>query len=138
MQPNTFLIEEYKEIGLNLRNISNLQFAQITVLIAFSGGLNTLLRNTSSEPTDLFIRMTGIILVLLFITMNERVIAHWRCYWRRAIEIEVILGFKQYTIRPPITLFTQTNAVRVLHLLLICYWIVSIYYPNIGTNNLSL
>jgi len=127
------LIHEYQDIGNNLRHYANLQFAQLTVFVAMTGGLLALLFRTDravSTPARTVLKVAGAILPLLFEVMNERVFKHWQTYWKRAKEIEAALSYKQYTNRPPTSLLSNANAVRALYGLALIFCIVTIVWPH--------
>lgn len=122
-------LKEYEDLSSNLRHYGNLQFAQLTVFIAITAGLLSVIFR-SDDPiscsAEIVLKLAGLLLSALFLVMSERVTAHWLAYWKRAKELEKLLGFKQYTDRPVAKYFSNTNAVRGVYLLTAILWISSI------------
>ena len=109
--------EEYKDLSENMRHYANMRFAQLTLYFAVTAGLVTALFtvNPSLDHRIRFVlKIVGIVLSAAFGVMEERAADYWHHFCRRAVEIEKLLGYKQYTKRPAAKLFSATNATRVM------------------------
>jgi hypothetical protein len=96
------LEEEYKDLSANMRHYSNMQFAELTVLVAITAGLMTLLtKPNSAELSKLihFIHICGITIAVIFWLMEESAIYMWAHFATRAAQIEE-LGYRQYLNLP--------------------------------------
>ena len=124
--------EEYKDLSDNMRHYANMRFAQLTILIAITAGLLTLIFKSDpplTEGTNLALKIVGIVIALLFFIMEERAADYWHHFRKRAVELEKILGYDQYSHRPTRRLFTATNASRTLHIVIMILWIVTLIWP---------
>lgn len=120
--------KEYEDISNNLRHYGNLQFTQLTVFVVINLAMINLMfggTNTSHLPR-IILEVMGLSLSTLFFVMNNRVTAHWSTYSKRAMELEKILGYRQYTNRPPSGKFSNRNAVSGVYMLLASLWILTI------------
>lgn len=116
-------IEEYKILNENMRWFSNVRFAQLTLLIAISVGLFTIVF-TSKPPLShiaaIILKAAGILTILAFWMLEELAADYWRHFRRRAEELEKELGYKQYsTVRHH--RINSTNMFRVLFVALLMY-----------------
>lgn len=121
----SIFLDEYKEIGANLRQYGNMRFAQLTLFVAVSGGL--LAANFSknidlSVCQKLVVEFFGLLLAVAFWVMEERSTDAWNRYFSRALQIERELGMQQYSQRKPKTLISATNAVRAVFALVVLAW----------------
>lgn len=125
--------DEYKELGENMRQHSNMRFAQMTLFFALTAGLLSVIF-TSNPPLSSLLRFVlkvgGVITSAVFWVMEERVADYWHHYRRRAAELEKELGYKQYTTCPTKTIVTATNAVRALYASILLFWIVALIWPS--------
>ena len=125
--------QEYEDLSSNLRHYGTLQFAQLTVFIAITAGLlSVVFRSDNSIPSlaEIALKLAGLFISALFLVMTERITAHWSAYSKRAVELEKILGYKQYTERPKAKFFSNRNAVRGVYLLAGILWICSIIWHS--------
>ena len=131
--PNKNELEEYKDASSNLRHYSTLRFAQLTLFIATTGALLSLLFKPVTEvgygPRK-GIKLVGLAVVAAFWFFEKRSTSYWIHFKERAKLLEKILSFKQYSARPvPHKLVFElnaTNAVRVLFISVAVFWIVSL------------
>lgn len=126
-QPNqvAILLEEYKEIGANLRQYGNMRFAQLTLFVAVTGGLLAVLfsKDTSLSPCQQWgVEVLGLVLTTAFWVMEERSTDWWNRYFNRALYIEAELGMGQYSGRKPKTLISATQAVRMVFAIATFVW----------------
>ncbi len=136
------VLSEYEDVSDNIRQHSNMRFAQMTLFFAITGVLLALFANPTllqskfqispPEPLQLIdvpaatlIALGGILSSLVFWTMEERVNDYWHHYVRRAKELERVLHFTQYSTRPAKRFVTATNAVRMLYVVVALFWILS-------------
>jgi hypothetical protein len=109
--------EEYKDLSDNMRHYGNMRFAQLTLYFALTAGLVTALSTLDPPLSDslrLALKIIGALASAAFGVMEERAADHWHHFRRRAVEIEKLLGYKQYTDRPAANYFSATNAARVM------------------------
>lgn len=123
--------DEYIDLSNNLRHWNTLRFAELTIFIALAGGLLNVLYIGKADQiaeVSLLLKAAGILVSALFFLLHERTMAWWQAFRRRAIEVEKELGFRQYTDTPKASVFTSTNAVRAFYLVILGYWIASIFW----------
>lgn len=97
-QNDTGLIDEYKGACSNMRTYINMRFAQLTIFLAITGLLiNEYVKDVSTaSPLKTAFQIGGLIVGLIFWLMEERSSDFFHHYRKRAIELEVPLGFEQY------------------------------------------
>jgi len=94
---------EYLDASNNQRQFQTMRFAQLTVYLALTGVLlNLLLGGSAAKPgyVRLILEAGGLLITLLFWIHQERTMAYWNHFVRRAAELEEELGF-QSTARGP-------------------------------------
>ncbi len=114
--------DEYKHLNDNMRHYANMRFAQLTLYFALSAGLVTVVFGIEPPPDDslrLLLKGVGVVASLLFVVMEERAADYWHHLRRRAVELEISLGYRQYTDRPVKVglvnkYMTATNAARAM------------------------
>lgn len=118
------MLEEYRDASQTMRHYSNLRFAQLTVFVAATGGLWALEeRLSSSTVPSAAIEAAGLLVVGVFVLLEERLYMYWNHYLKRAIALERDLGFKQHTERPRLALLKGNVAVRVLFVGAGAFWV---------------
>ena len=123
--------DEYLDASANQRQFQTLRFAQLTVFLAISGVLlNTLLSPTIQLPAAgrYSLKAGGLMVALLFWVHQERTMAYWNHFVKRAAELEVELGFQQYRTRPKSGLFSSFKAMRLFFLLTAVFWVGSFFW----------
>jgi hypothetical protein len=123
--------DEYLDASANQRQFQTLRFAQLTVFLAISGFLlNALLSPTLplSDPGKHALKAGGLMVSLLFWVHQERTMAYWSHFVRRAAELEGELGFQQYRTRPKSGMFSSFKAMRLFFLLAAAFWIGSFFW----------
>lgn len=129
MSQNKNLVDEYKEIGQNLRQYGNMRFAQLTLFLVASGYLFRIKYEAKLPLTNdqcVCTGVVGIILTLCFWLMEERAADNWFDCNQRAKVIESQIGCAQYTSRRTKKLFSAGNAVRVIFIVSFVFWFRSI------------
>ena len=120
-------IDEYKDLSENMRHYGNMRFAQLTIFIAITGGLLAVIfGNKNPSPNHIIIPLIGISIAIMFWIMEERAADYWQTFKKRAVVLEIKLGFQQYSIRPKARFWdklTATNASRAIYGLSILFWI---------------
>lgn len=121
-------IEEYKIASENLRWYSNIRFAQLTLFFAITALIaNIVLVNQTLSPmSGNLIKTAGVFACALFFYLESRADTYWSHFMKRAVQLEKILGYKQYTERPVRKLRT-TYAIRAFIVLVAVFWIIIIY-----------
>jgi hypothetical protein len=125
------LLAEYGAHNDNLRHYHNQRFAQLTLWLAISAAVGSVLFNADLElkPHTMFmLKLFGAIASLAFWVMDERIVEHWRHFWARLIELEGLLGFRAWTTRPKHRLLGSTNATRLLYATVGGMWIASMIW----------
>jgi len=115
---------EYEDVSNNLRQYTGMRFAQMTLFVAITGGLVSMLKDGSPFSwLWVIIGVFGVISGGIFWVLEERSVDYWHHFMRRALELEKELGYRQYTGRPKRDYVSATNATRLLHAILIVFWI---------------
>jgi hypothetical protein len=126
------LLSEYQDLSSNLRHHSNLRFAQLTLFVAVTGGLIGVIFAKSPAlalAPKAGLKIFGLITTLTFFVMEERTALFWRSFHRRAIQLERLLGYRQYTDQPPRhRVITAHNATRLLYISAAAFWMISLIW----------
>ena len=120
---------EYLDVSSNLRHWNTLRFAELTIYIAMMGAMmNVAFAGGSDSPSTfgVVVRAAGVLVSLLFWILQERTMAWWYAFVHRASELEEVLGYKQYRRRPKGHRLTGRVAVRLLFIVIIVFWLVSL------------
>lgn len=129
-----FLIEEYKEVGQNMRFYGNLRFAQMSLFSLLSSGLISIVfRPDNSLPLSLkwILKVLGMMLVILFYIIEKRSTKFWEHYRDRALELQKTdLPCRQYSNLPKrrCWLDSATNAASIIYLSVLMFWIISLLF----------
>jgi hypothetical protein len=126
-------IEEYKEIGLNLRHYSNMQFVNLTLSLATQAALlTTLFRSPPLSVTcRVILEFAAILFTVLFYINEHRLRSYWRSFLTRAITLEKELNLAQYRNAPNRALISSGNAIRGLYVTLSLFWIAALCFPGV-------
>lgn len=131
------LLEEYKDLSNNMRHYSNVQFAQLTVLITVTAGLIALLFIHNPYLTPFAkdtIRYSGILITIFFWMIIFSSTYLWGKFICHAAELENILSFKQYSQLIDAPKFRIRPGSCGLHLIcffLLVFWIMTITCTNL-------
>jgi len=124
--------DEYSEVGNNIRHWQQMRFTAMTVFIAVTAGLLTAIFQWRENPTSLAsisIRLMGILAVIVFWVQDERIVQYWQHFTARAKDLEVELGFEQYSKTPRRNqLITSGNAIRLLYFTFLVFWIATLIF----------
>ena len=124
-------LEEYRDASANMRHYSNLRFAQLTIFFAVTGGLILGVTQGSESLDRDALRFAGLVVVLAFWVLEQRILNYWEVHRRRAKELEPPLGFKQYSYREKHNildhLISGRWATRVLFAGAIVFWSASLF-----------
>jgi hypothetical protein len=126
------LRHEYTEVAQNIRHCSNLRFAIFTIFFAVMGGigLGVFGKGVSDQHFAVIARISGfgVIALLWFyiIARAENLFGH---YVTEAIELERLLGYKQFTRRPSRTPYLPNFRVvgQMFFLLLMLLWAYAVF-----------
>ncbi len=123
---NMILIEEYKEVGLDLRHQNTTRFLQIAAFGAFTSGLITVLSSDSIMNTwyyQIVFAIIGIMVARSFFYLDTRTCEYWDWAIQRGLKIEEILGLNRYSRGAPPQKHTQARkAAWHLYLMAIVFW----------------
>ena len=123
------LQQEYADVSNNIRHYSQLQFAQLTLCIAIIAGLLSILfgsSNVSNQFLRTSLEIAGILLASLFYFMSVRVQEYWDARVNRAKEIEVKIGFSQYSTTPPKKFLSNRLAVDLVYGLIALLFVICV------------
>lgn len=123
--------DEYIDVSNNARLFQTIRFAQLTIFIALTSGLLTVVfRTTAPLPGHVMIslKLAGILVTFLYWGLMERTMRFWRHLIARAIELEAELGFRQYSSAPKPRVFSGTNVVRAFFAVVLVFWVVTLIW----------
>lgn len=119
---------EYIDVSSNLRHWNTLRFAELTIFIAVTGAmLNLVFSGTVPPIVNILLKLAGALISLMFLILHERTMTWWYRFVERAAELEEQLGFQQYRNRPRGHRITGTVSIRIFFIILILFWIVSLF-----------
>ena len=119
-------LEEYRQIGENLRFYGNLRFAQLTLFFVATGALLAVLDQAKIRSAFLSFQVLsvgGLLVVAVFAVLEQSAVRYWCHYRDRAVVLEPPLGLEQYSRRPRGSVLNATNAVRLLFVGVALLWI---------------
>ena len=125
---------EYLDVSNNLRHWNTLRFAELTIYIAIIGAMmNVVFGKPAPLPITIssLVKIAGVLVSILFLILQERTMAYWYKFVERAAELEEVLGFEQYKRRPKARVITGRSAVRLFFLVIILFWVISIFLSPI-------
>jgi hypothetical protein len=130
-------LDEYLDASSNARQFNVLRFAELTIFITSTGALLAGTFSRAAGPrsprSGLALKVAGLVVTGVFWVLQQRTILYWRHFVRRAAELEEILGFRQYSTRPPEGRMPGSRAVNLLFLLSAAFWVVAmIWIPAAG------
>ena len=104
----------------------------MTLFVAMTAGLlaGLLQCALTSNIARTTLKIGGIIMTVIFLLLDARAMEYWNHYRERAIELEKVLGFEQYTKAPAIKNTSATNVVRFLYLSVLVFWLVAIIWNS--------
>lgn len=123
--------DEYTHASENIRHYQTTRFPLLTVFIAISAGILTVLSATyATSPgyLTLILKLAGLATTFLFWTLQERTMVYWYHFVRRAAELESSLGYRLYSSRPKAGVFASTIALRLFFLVIALFWIAAIIW----------
>lgn len=121
---------EYLDVSTNLRHWNTLRFAELTIFIAITGAMMNVVFGRSAELSRSFVilaKLAGVFVSVLFLILQERTMQWWYRFVERAAELEEELGFQQYRRRPSGHRVTGRVAMRMFFVVIILFWIVSLF-----------
>ena len=120
--------QEYEQVCQNLRSYANMRFAQLTIMVALTGGLFALvlgkdppLENTKS----LLAGGMGLVVASVFYIMERSAKKYWIHFKERANCLEETLGYKQYLAWKPLAV-SASRAVFGFYVLVWVFWFVAL------------
>jgi hypothetical protein len=124
---------EYMDVGENMRHFGNIRFAQLTLFVAITAGFLTAVFQPNPPLSNLArvtLKGVALLVTVTFWVMDQRAMQYWHHYRHRAVELEKELGFQQYTSIPALSVFSATNALRLLFLGLSVFWAVTLIWHS--------
>lgn len=129
------VLQEYLDVSENMRHFGNMRFAQMSILIAITGGLIAVLfanDHKLEQGLALALKVGGLMVSAFYLIMETSNVEYWKHFHRLACELETTLRFRQHsTVKRPRTLNSR-NSVRGLHFVIIGFWILAITRHLLG------
>lgn len=125
MQRGQILLEEYRQLNENMRHYANMRFKQLTLFYVMNGALVTGFIATVTTGAGIpqwAFKGLGIILVVLFAVIGERISDYWHAFRYRARKIESTLGLWQHRDAPIEKYLGARNATRGLYVAFLVFW----------------
>ena len=124
--PDAASLAMYAQAGESMRHYAALRFAMLTVLVAVATALAGLLTVApiASQYARAWIALMAMgVTGALFLT-QERAIDHWKSSHESAVALETQWGRRMFSNWGDAPLFSATNAVRLLHVLVGLLWLI--------------
>ena len=125
-------LDEYKQLGEDLRHYGILRLARLTLLLGTMGAMITALASDTVRAHPVvfgLLKIAGLVVALVFAVMDYRSGAHWLRLQRRANVLAKVLGFESRPTAHPWNPLATTGASRFLHLFLVCGWTFALLLP---------
>jgi hypothetical protein len=118
---------EYIDASNNMRMCSTLRFAQLTLFLAGTAALLSVLFSKDSVAPKQTLKIAGLVIVAVFFVFEERTTGFWQHYKDRAKVLEEKMGCWQYRLSAnhPIP-FRATWAARLLFFAAALFWSLSL------------
>jgi hypothetical protein len=120
---------EYSEVNQNFRHYSALRFAILSVFFAGIG----LLLSIAFGPIDstayfrMLAKFGGLLITIVFFIFEHILNEYLRHFAKVAMELEELLGYKQFKSRPQFRVQTR-HATYGLYILLVVFWIYALLW----------
>jgi hypothetical protein len=120
---------EYSEVNQNFRHYSALRFAILSVFFAGIG----LLFSIAFGPIDstayfrMLAKFGGLLITIVFFIFEHILNEYLRHFAKVAMELEELLGYKQFKSRPQFRVQTR-HATYGLYILLVVFWIYALLW----------
>ena len=132
---NDSLKDEYLDASSNMKHYGTLHFAELTVFVAITAGIITLVF-TSHPPLLPLIRKLlkfgGFIVTICFWLMDISGVYLWTHFAKRAAELESQLGYRQYSSLPGAPKFNRIRPATVglwlFYILILIFWVTTIIW----------
>ena len=123
---------EYEQVSENIRHYSNLRFAVFSVFVALMAGITYLAFSTESFTLSAtpFPKIGGLLFTLAFWCFDERITKMFEHFGAIADELEEILGYRQFHMRPPGTVpVPKAKCVtRAVFSALVAFWVCALFW----------
>jgi hypothetical protein len=106
----------------------------LTLFIAITAALLNAILGKATPPSlgvSISLKIGGLLAVCVFWIMEERAADFFFYYKGWAVELEKLLGYKQYSCRPQREVITTTNAVRLFFGTLGIFWLLFLACPSL-------
>jgi hypothetical protein len=131
--------KEYNDLSQNMRHYANMRFAEMTLFFVVTAALASKVITQAGDIADHsvpqgIIRLLGLIVTLVFWSIEERTTRYWNCFHKRAKVLEADLGFRQYTDEPAPILkrLRATGMVRLMYGLIVLAWLGALVLPLVA------
>jgi hypothetical protein len=118
--------DEYLDLTENMRHWNTIRFGQMTVFMALMAGILSSLYQSSFVFPD-FVRLAlktgGIIFTLIFWSLDYREMLYFRHFRTRAVELEEILGFRQFSRYPSAKIINSARLTGAMYFFVLVFWI---------------
>jgi len=130
-RPTSAARDEYLDASANARQYITLRFAELTIFMTATGAILAVSFSAVAAPLTreaaVALKLAGLAVAAVFWVLEDRTMAYWRHFVRRAAELEPELGFRQYSTRPAPGRLSSHLAIRALIGLVAIFWVVSIF-----------
>ena len=126
LNKNEFSKDEYLDLTENMRHWNTIRFGQMTVFIALMAGILSSLYQGSFVFPDfvrLALKVGGLIFTVIFWSLDYREVLYFRHFRRRAIELEEILGFRQFSKSPSTKVINSARLTGAMYFFVLVFWI---------------
>ncbi len=120
---------EYSEVNQNFRHYSNLRFAILSVFFAGAGLLFSIAFGpiNSTAYFRMLAKLGGLLITIVFFIFEHILNEYLRHFAKVAIELEELLGYRQFKSRPQFRVQTR-HATYGLYILLLVFWIYALLW----------
>ena len=130
------LRHEYTEVVQNIRHYSNLRFAVFSIFFAVMAGVGIVGfgKGQFSDQAAAVARIAGFPVIAIFWLYEERASQFFDHYTSVAIGLEQLLGYRQYSTKPPPRLYLPQAKVltRLFFVLLALLWVYAVFAVPLG------
>ena len=121
-----FCKDEYLDVTENMRHWHTIRFGQMTVLIALMAGILSSMYQDSfvfPEFVQLALKVGGLIFTVIFWSLDYREVLFFRHFRTRAIELEQVLGFRQFSQSPSPRVINTERLTSAMYFFVLVFWV---------------
>ncbi|MEJ5240079.1 MAG: hypothetical protein WHS87_02665 [Anaerolineales bacterium] len=120
---------EYAEVNQNFRHYSSLRFAILSVFFAIVGLLFSIAFGPINSTTyfSMLAKFGGLLITVVFFIFEHILNEYLRHFAKVAMELEELLGYRQFKSRPQFRVQTR-HATYGLYILLLIFWVYALVW----------